>query len=400
MYHATTKRYFLSSSPLLSSPSSETHHIRMIQFRSLLFAKVLLRNPRALSFRQADTFRYATHLIANLRDVLKSKLPIQIVYLGDSGLPLEYRESLIQLGKNIEALNIQSMVSESILNQENPGWAIKPFALLFTKFEQTILVDADAIFLQKPEAIFNKHKGYRATGTLLLHDRLVGKGDYEFCHQWLNHQMRHHKPSGTRLKSIMLNNGYGHEAESGVVVLDKGRLGALSALLHTCWQNSSQVRELHTYKHIHGDKETYWLGLELTEVPYVFAEHHAAALGVEVGEKGVCGSHQGHLDEKGKLIWFNGSLLKNKVGSLRHFMIADRLMIDGNWHWDTTADHTSCMEEGNTTPLDHKERDILEKSRHVAMKLDEKFGRLINLSPEISETDATNNESSPTQPTR
>jgi alpha 1,3-mannosyltransferase len=342
------------------------------------------------------TFRYAAHLIANLRDVLKSKLPIQIVYLGDSDLPLEYRESLVQLGKNIETLDIQSMAGESILDQENPGWAIKPFALLFTKFEQTILVDADAIFLQKPEVIFNKHKGYRRTGTLLFHDRLVGKGDYAYRHQWLSHQMRHHKPSETRVKSIMLNNGYGHEAESGVVVLDKGRLGVLSALLHTCWQNSGQVRKLHTYTHIHGDKETYWLGLELTEVPYVFAEHYAAALGVEVGEKSVCGSHQAHLDEKGKLIWFNGSLLKNKVGSLRQFMAADRLMIDGNWHWDLNTDHTSCMEEGNTTPLDRKERDILEKSRRVAMRLDEKFSQLINLPPEISETDAANNGSSPT----
>ena len=346
------------------------------------------------------TFRYAAHLIANLRDALKSKLPIQIVYLGDSDLPLEYRQSLVQLGKNIDTLDIQSVAGESILNQEKPGWSIKPFALLFSKFEQTILVDADAIFLQKPEVIFNKHKGYRRTGTLLFHDRLVGKGEYGYRHQWLNHQMRHHKPSETRLKSIMLNDGYGQEAESGVVVLDKGRLGVLSALLHTCWQNSGQVRELHTYTHTHGDKETYWLGLELTEVPYVFAEHYAAALGVEVDENRICGSHQAHLDEKGKLIWFNGSLLKNKARTPRQFMTADRLRVDGNWHWDLTANHTSCMEEGTTKPLDRREWDVLEKSRRAAMKLDEKFSQLINLPPEISpeELEAAKNGSSPAQP--
>lgn len=346
------------------------------------------------------TFRYAAHLIANLRDVLKSKLPIQIVYLGDSDLPLEYRHSLVQLGKNIETLDIQSVAGENILDQEKPGWSIKPFALLFSKFEQTILMDADAVFLQKPEVIFNKHKGYRRTGTLLFHDRLVGKDNYGYRHDWLNHQMRHHKPSENRLKSIMLNNGYGHEAESGVVVLDKGRLGVLSALLHTCWQNSGQVRELHTYTHIHGDKETYWLGLELTEVPYVFAEHYAAALGVEVGENRVCGSHQAHLDEKGKLIWFNGSLLKNKMGSLRQLMFPDRLVVDGTWYWDLTTNHTSCMEDGTTTLLNRNERNILEKSRRAATNLDEKFSQLINLPPEISpsESEAANNGSSSAQP--
>jgi alpha 1,3-mannosyltransferase len=335
-----------------------------------------------------DTFRYAAHLIANLRDVLESKLPIQIVYLGDSDLPMEYRQALVQLGKNIETLDIQSVTGESILDPENPGWAIKPFGLLFSKFEQTIIVDADAIFLQKPEVIFNKHKGYRRTGTLLFRDRPVGKGDYAQRHEWLNHQLRHHKPSETRLKSIMLNDGYGQEAESGVVVLDKGRLGVLSALLHACWQNSGHVRELHTYVHTYGYKETYWLGLELTEVPYIFAEHYAAALGVEVGENRVCGSHQAHLDEKGKLIWFNGSLLKNRWGSLRQFMYADRLSVDGNWQWDLTTDHTSCMEEGTTKPLDRREQNILEKSRRAAMELDEKFSQLINLPPEISAEEA------------
>jgi alpha 1,3-mannosyltransferase len=365
--------------PFIRNPSNPDDPIPLTNLRQSFIPK----SKGIVITTGKDTSRYAAHLIANLRDVLKSNLPIQIVYLGDSDLPLEYRQSLVQLGENIETLDIQSVAGGGALDPEKPNWAIKPFALLFSKFEQTILIDADAIFLQKPEVIFSKHKGYRRTGTLLFHDRLVGKGDYGYRQEWLSHQMRHQKPSETRLKSLMLTGGYGHEGESGVVVLDKGRLGVFFALLHTCWQNSGQVRELHTYTHIHGDKETYWLGLELTEVPYVFAEHYAAALGVEAGENLVCGSHPAHLDEMGKLIWFNGSLLKVKGGDPRQLMFPDRLVIDGNWHWNMTADHTSCMEEGTTTLLDREERDILEKSRRAASKLDKRFSKLINLPPEI-----------------
>jgi alpha 1,3-mannosyltransferase len=50
-------------------------------------------------------------------------------------------------------------------------YAMKPFAVVVSRFRKTILVDADVIFLQKPETIFDVHTGMNSTGSLFYHDR-------------------------------------------------------------------------------------------------------------------------------------------------------------------------------------------------------------------------------------
>ena len=50
------------------------------------------------------------------------------------------------------------------------GWAIKPFALLVSSFAEAVLMDADVLFVQKPEVLF-EHPEYATTGTLFFHDR-------------------------------------------------------------------------------------------------------------------------------------------------------------------------------------------------------------------------------------
>src|SRR5277367_1246804 len=142
-----------------------------------------------------------------------------------------------------------------------------------------ILVDADAVFLQPPDTIFDSHRGYRETGTLLFRDRLIYKDQKPDRHAWWRKEMRHRQPSATFLKSLDHSEGYGEEGESGVVVVDKGRLPVLLGLLHICWQNTKSVREEWTYKMTWGDKETWWFGYELTGVPYTFEEHYAAIVG-------------------------------------------------------------------------------------------------------------------------
>lgn len=48
---------------------------------------------------------------------------------------------------------------------------MKPFAVIASRFQKTILVDADVIFLQKPEIIFDVHAGMETTGSSFHHDR-------------------------------------------------------------------------------------------------------------------------------------------------------------------------------------------------------------------------------------
>lgn len=75
------------------------------------------------------------------------------------------------MGPDITAFDVTSIFNDLNLKLANGGWAIKSFAILGSTFEQAILLDADSIFLQKPEAFFDNHPGYRETGTLLFHDR-------------------------------------------------------------------------------------------------------------------------------------------------------------------------------------------------------------------------------------
>lgn len=120
-----------------------------------------------------EHFRYAAHLITNLRDVLGSKLPIEIAYAGEDDLPRDHRVALRSLGDEVFFLDVLSVFSDDTLMLKDGRSAIKPFAVLASRFQQVILMDADAVFLQKPETLLDAHQGFKSTGVLLFHDRLL-----------------------------------------------------------------------------------------------------------------------------------------------------------------------------------------------------------------------------------
>lgn len=327
-------------------------------------------------------FRFACHLINNLRHVLKSTLPIQIVYAGDEDLPWQYRRKIVQLGANIETLDILTIFDDTTLQLSKGGWAIKPFAMLGTKYEQVILMDADAVWLQEPSAALDEHAGYQETGTLLFHDRLADRADGR--HEWWRKLMVHHKKSKYLENSIAFNEKWAYEGDSGVVVLDKSRLPVLMGLLHICWQNTKAIRDEITYEKTWGDKESYWLGLELSGVPYTFAEHYGGSLGFWNGDA-VCGSTIAHVDEKKKLMWYNGSLLKNKGENRHAFRRPDYWMLDGGWSWNWTVEHTACMRDGKVFMTTPEEMEIIEKTINLAESVDEEYANLMQLPKKISE---------------
>jgi hypothetical protein len=316
-------------------------------------------------------FRFACHLILALRNVLHSTLPIQIAYAGDDDLPEEKRQILMTLESNIEFLNIASVLDDEVMKIEK-SWAIKPFAALASTFEKVIVVDADAVFLQPPEYLFSQ-AGWRETGALLFHDRLLWQHGFQERHEWWKQQMKHQEPSAALLASLVWTEDYAEEADSGVVVLDKARLPVFMGLLHICWQNTKPVREQATYKMTYGDKESWWFGLELSGVPHVFEKHYGAVLGetkTEGDRTHVCGFTIAHIDEKDRLIWYNGSLLKNKVVDNKTFQVPTHWMVDAVWEKGATKADMSCMKGGNAIRLSEKESDILERSVELAKKVD------------------------------
>jgi len=319
------------------------------------------------------TFRYACHLVSNIRDVLHSKLPIEIVYAGEKDLPLEYRDFVTSLGSDIHTTDILKALDDTTLDLANGGWAVKSFAALASSFEQVIVLDADAVLVQAPEVIFNNHKGYHETGALFFHDRLLWQGSFPDRHRWWEAQLKHHEPSKTLQKSRVYNEGYAEECDSGIVVVDKGRLSILLGLLHVCWQNSKIVRDEWTYKMGFGDKESWWFGMELSGAEYTFEKHYGGIIGeikVQDGKTKVCSFSIAHTDEDDKLLWYNGSLLKNKLANTTEYDIPTSWMLDGVWEKGASKPEISCMRDETARDTTEIERDILSGSVENAKKID------------------------------
>lgn len=360
------------SFPFLRNPSASNPRL---PFQSLRSTYKKGTRGIVISLGKKD-FRFACHLIKNIRDVLKSTLPIQIAYAGNDDLPIEYREKLVALGKDIETMDLLPLVDDKTLDLAHGKFATKPVAMLVTTFEQVILVDADSVFIQPPEVLF-KSKGYKDTGTYMFHDRLLNKGVFQERHEWWESHLKYNPPSTTLQSSASYSQNYSAEQDSGVVVFDKSRLPVLLGLLHICWQNSIAGREYMIGK-VFGDKETYWFGLELSQVPYHFEKHYGDGLGPVSDVKAICGNAIAHMDEVDRLLWFNGALLKNKYQDKKTYGDFSHYMLDGHWQPQNGGEGISCQDQGDILLVNEQEKKVLSASIKEAKLMDEKYKDLIS----------------------
>ncbi|PSR79458.1 mannosyltransferase putative-domain-containing protein, partial [Coniella lustricola] len=345
--------------------------------------------------------RHAAHLITSLRRVLGSTLPIQIACSGDGDLSPDNRAFLERIHAaahppSLEFLNVLTVFSDRTLHLRKQGsWAIKPFALLASRFETVILVNADTVFLQKPEALL-AHGALQRAGTLLFRDRLLLQQAQHAA--WIKSQIP--RPSEalrssrawTGSKAAPIVPHASEQGDAGVVVLDKSRPRVLMALLHTCWQNSYPVRQqlaqqgLVVVASAHtavggGDKESWWLGLELAGAAYEMEEPYGAMVGwpreallpSDAGTK-VCSSssYQGlaHLDESGKLLWYGGGLAKNMRLAKSGYKVPTAWMAGGQWRLGYELDDPHCMVGADQHALSAQEKEILHVSIKAAKSLD------------------------------
>ncbi|UJR24372.1 hypothetical protein I4U23_005749 [Adineta vaga] len=253
---------------------------------------------------------------------MNCNLPIEIFYNGEEDLNSKNRKQLEQL-LSVESRNIQELIDDTFVKVT--GWAIKPFAILFSRFAEVIFMDADVVFLQDPSSLFN-HVGYQRARALFYYDRTVGEPNRETV-AWLSSLFQ--KPWNKRLSHanrILANLSHDNQ-ESGVIVLDK--LARFSGLLVTCKLNSINERNSITYKFFYGDKETFWLGQEMVDDDYAFDPHLSGAIGIAAHNLNpkeklatICGTQIVHFDTERKILWFNQFVLLDKYKSsttLAHF---------------------------------------------------------------------------------
>ncbi len=219
------------------------------------------------------------HNLLTLRLKLNCNLPVEIWEIGKE-IDDSYREKFSILS-GISFFNVEDFTENA---DHWRGYQVKAFILKHTTLEEPISCDADMIFHQNPEVIF-EDEGYKTTGAYFFRDIL----DWQFNNlhvtsdkfqsidffnkrkTWLRNLLPsksplfprewayiydEHPPSNPVQEALM---------ESGCVYMDKR--------LHT--ESIEQIYKLNedhknTYEYVWGDKETFWIGCILAEKPYTF----------------------------------------------------------------------------------------------------------------------------------
>ncbi|ANB13098.1 Mnt2p [Sugiyamaella lignohabitans] len=323
--------------------------------------------------------RYAIHLAVSIREVFNCSLPILITYAGPDDLQYLSRETFSAIVENIEFADLSYAFNEDITSLRSGEYAVKPFSALVSKFEHNLILDADTVLLQSPEVFFEQ-QGYKDTGALFFHDRLLNETKFKESVLWRKKQLGKSTPSKQLNLTTPLTwiDRYSEQADAGAVVLDKSRLSVLMGLLHTCWQNTRAVRDEVTFQLGHGDKETWWFGFELSNSSYSFDKSFGIAIG-ELTEKNkddekdvdkVCGFALAHTDQDDKLLWYNGGLLKNRNGNQTEFNIPRHWMTGGSWN-KIKDNEMSCMRNSTVHELTPEETTILSRTIMLAKKYDQ-----------------------------
>ncbi|KAF9207897.1 hypothetical protein BGZ59_010907 [Podila verticillata] len=120
---------------------------------------------------------YLVTSIQSIREVFKSNMPIQVFYAGDQDLSPSRQEYIRKITGNIEVIDITLIFDNGYLQLQ--GWAIKSFALLASKFENAMVIDAD-----DPSELFDG-PAFKEVGALFFYDRTLAPylwGEYtDFC---------------------------------------------------------------------------------------------------------------------------------------------------------------------------------------------------------------------------
>jgi hypothetical protein len=201
---------------------------------------------------------------------------------------------------------------------------VKLLAVTFSQFEELMLMDADTLFFQSPMPLWDTDK-YRNTGTLLFHDRLSqddmflgnrvrGNADVSELNQFISRfdvspfaplgnierpratsenkipvELNNYSPSEHLLTSHSWNHRAGHETDSSLVLWSKKRQPRATAIL-AAFAAQNGVGRPPSY----GDKELFFVALELAETQYSFSDFGVGGVGWNFRDEGpgksiVCG---------------------------------------------------------------------------------------------------------------
>jgi len=345
----------------------------------------------------SGNYYLAAHLIRSLRRVHGSTTLFEVAYAGTDDLQPKHRDFLAGLGSNIEFLDVLQRFPAARWDLAKSGWAMKPFALLASARPRAILMDADALFLISPDSLFDEHPGLAKTGTLFFHDRAATGGDDD-RRNWVKDQIAAAgiEPSDYLAnESLFYSGATWYEQDSGVVAVDRTNTRALLGLMFTTWMNTKDVRDEVTYKVFYGDKESFWVAMELAGFEYTFQPWYAGTMGTisEEGDEGgvnledpteICGTHMLHLDYHGETpFWINGGVYEHKgerekgYARMTHYWVGNTSSIretQPNWYWH--AGNVACLKETGVKVLPDVVHENALKNNEQAAQVDDTIKKL------------------------
>lgn len=288
--------------------------------------------PRGLVLPLFDDIAHlGLSVILELR-ALGMDMPIEIPHCGDFKpefqLMIQSRDPLVRVydvcEKALAATNILGPERKLFCGNRRQcykrfrGFSIKIISVVFSEFQELMLVDADTLFFQNPMKLWDLDS-YKQTGTLFFHDRISSDTDYlaervpnspedkpiSYMHAYLSNfdvapyqplanipRERAAKQSETHVKlpfeasefllsSHSWNLRAGHEMDSSLLLWNKVKQPRATAILASFLaMNGIPIPPSY------GDKELFFIACELAETQYTFSDYGVGALGTEIHEYG------------------------------------------------------------------------------------------------------------------
>jgi len=229
--------------------------------------------------------RYFTNawVCINMLRRLGCRLSIEVWHLGKEEMNTQMAKLLASLGaKAVDAFKVRIQHPARQLN----GWELKPYAIIHSGFQETLLLDADNVPVRNPEFLFDTNE-FKETGAIFWPD---------YNNTASNDQLRIWRSCGLRRPDES-------EFETGQILVDKKR--CWKALNLCMWFNENSD---FYYRHIHGDKETFHLAFRKVKKSYHLIRHPIWTL-----EKTMC-----QHDPAGRRLFQHRNLAKWDLVRNRH----------------------------------------------------------------------------------
>jgi hypothetical protein len=194
----------------------------------------------------ARMFTNAYVLLHVLRNVLRSKLPVELWYFG----PSEVSPAMAALIEPFEVRLVDATPALAATGAKvRDGWQLKSFALAYSRFAEVLLLDADQVPISDPAACFDWPQ-YRETGAVFWPDVI---------------DLRRENPVWALLG---LQERRAVSLESGQLLVDRNRH---RAVLWAALRLNEAADDL--YQLVYGDKDTYLLAWEMLGSRYSLVPH-------------------------------------------------------------------------------------------------------------------------------